>query len=179
MKRFLLLTIGSVFCVLLPQMAWAGEYVTFAEWQPQPGASFLADTQNNIGYLINPDGVYTRILIGSGQRRMVSYIGRYYNATTPVARWVVQSTTQQPMGATFGDGRFFRLYRNGEQRTAYGIHGTSNIDWMLQQDQRYFSMGCLLVHPTVLDVMGRMFELNQGSFVVTTRYGVDERELAK
>jgi hypothetical protein len=96
-------------------------------------------------------------------------------ASTPVAKWTVLSSHIQPDRVTFGaTGEFLRLYRDGKTRTHYGIHSYKYIDEFLASDDRYRSMGCVLVTDGVLDLLQAAFTLNGNKLEVETRYGVDE-----
>lgn len=147
--------------------------IPLSAWQAEQGDRFIADTRDNIGYLVHEDGRYTSVLIGSGRRHVVRYIGRTYNATTPSMLWEVRSMDIKGDRSTFGkSGRFLRLYENGE-RTAYGIHSTSNIAQILSFDDRYKSFGCILVDESVIDHLLAAYDLNGGTLAVATTYGID------
>ena len=137
---------------------------------------FIADTKNNIGYIVHEDGQYTSFPVGSGRRGVVRYIGITYNATTPVKRWTVESLDiKKGDRATFGNtGRFLRLYTKEWGRTAYGIHATSNIDELLSWTDRFQSMGCVLVSDAVLDILEQTYYLNGETLDVATTYGMEE-----
>ena len=68
---------------------------------------------------------------------------------------------------------FLRLYSNGTDRTSYGIHATENIDWLLKQDDRYKSFGCVLVSNEVLEALLQTYTLNKGELEVATVDGLD------
>ncbi len=153
-------------------------YIPFAEWEAQVGDRFIADTQANVGYIVHENGDYTSVRVGSGKRRIVQYMGRRYNAETPIGNWAVKSTHIQGDKGIFGKtGKFLRLYYNGDERTAYGIHATGNIEDILAKDDRYISMGCILVHDDVLKVLEKIYELNGGMLEVATTYGINENLL--
>ena len=79
--------------------------VPVSQWQPQAGDAFLADTQSNTGYIVRIQKNKTLVAtfpIVTGQRRTVWYIGHYYNATTPAARWTVKSVDIKGDRTTFG-----------------------------------------------------------------------------
>lgn len=150
--------------------------VAITDWVPAPHDAFVADITNNIGYLVHEDGRFLQIPIGSGKRQTVRYIGRTYNASTPIAAWQVRDRSIKGDHVTFGKtGRFLRLYKNGETRTPYGIHATSNIDTLLTWKDRYQSMGCILVSDAVLDILEKTYELNGESLDVVTINGLDEQ----
>lgn len=153
-------------------------HVELADWQVQKGDRFIVDTEANIGYIVHIDGTYTSTLVGSGKRQIVNYIGKTYNATTPSAKWVVKSKNLYADHITFGkSGRFLRLYQDGKISTSYGIHATANIDDMLTWDDRYKSMGCVLVSESVLDILEATYKLNGDSLDVVTTAGLDANML--
>lgn len=147
-----------------------------ADWQPQRGDSFVADTENNIGYLVHRNGEFATFSIATGQRRVVRYIGRTYNASTPNASWRVLSNEVKGDRITFGkQGRFLRLSKldgNEPERTPYGIHSHAYIQKMLSDELRYKSMGCVLVSEDVLDVVIDTYNLNDQSLDVFTVSGL-------
>lgn len=145
-------------------------------WQPMKGDRFIADTRANMGYLIHEDGSYTTMKIGSGKRTMVHYMGRTYNATTPSSGWIVKEIDTQTDRLTFGkDGTFMRLYRDGTQYTSYGIHSVANIDDLLADDQRYYSMGCVLVDYATLKILLETYALNSDTLEVLTIDGLNPK----
>jgi len=153
---------------------------SFDEWEPQRGDVLYVDTKVNRGYIIHPDGDFTSFLLATGQRRNVSYIGLYYNATTPVGTWTVKSLHTQGDRITYGkNGRFMRLYKDGEEWTHYGIHEHLYGDEMIAGEDRYRSMGCIIVSREVLDVLMATYELNWQSLEVVTSYGLDDTMFAK
>jgi hypothetical protein len=155
-------------------------FIPLTQWEALQGDRFIVDTQENVGYLVHENGDYTSFLVGSGRREWVYYIGRSYKATTPAWRWSVKSTSVKGDRRTFGKtGRFMRLYKNGDEHTSYGIHATSNIDEILAMENRYKSMGCILVDDAVLDILYKMYELNGESIDVVTTYGIDEKILSQ
>lgn len=143
------------------------------EWVPELGDAFIADTKNNMGYLVHTDGRFTEFLVASGQRRTVRYIGRTYNAATPARRWVAMTKETKGDRTTFGkDGTFIRLFMADDtERTAYGIHAHRSIDVMLAEADRFRSMGCILVSYDMLDLISETFELNNQTLPVVTVYG--------
>jgi len=150
------------------------QYIPLEQWEAQAGDRFIADTQENTGYIVHESGNYTSMRIGSGQQKVVRYIGKVYNAATPAEQWVVKSAHIQGDRATFGKtGRFLRLYLD-DKTTAYGIHATGNIDEILASDDRYKSMGCILVSDAVLDILETTYALNGNKLEVVTTKGVDE-----
>ena len=142
------------------------------EWQPQVGDQLLIDTEGNWGYLAHDDGLFIRFPVVTGQRRSVRYIGRYYNAATPAWDWEIKSAHRKGDRITFGPtGRFLRLYKNGEERTAYGIHGHKDAAQMLAEGDRFRSMGCIIVSESILDIIEEAYEFNGGSLAVKTLHG--------
>lgn len=156
------------------------QYIPLDQWQPEAGDRFIVDTEENVGYLVHESGNYTSMKVGSGKKQVVHYIGRTYNATTPEAYWVVKSSHIQGDRITFGPtGRFLRLYMNGTEHTAYGIHPTANINDILAGDDRYKSMGCVLVSEAVMDILMTTYALNGDRLEVVTRHGIDDLLLAQ
>jgi hypothetical protein len=75
-----------------------------------------------------------------------------------------------------------RLYSEGENMTSYGIHATANIEDILASDDRYRSMGCILVSESVLDILEQTYTLNGDMLPVVTVNGLTEdgpQDLAK
>jgi len=122
------------------------------------------------------DGRYVRFPLITGQRRRVYYIGRSYNATTPAWDWVVQSEDIKGDRITFGPtGRFLRLYQDGEEHTAYGIHEHAAEEVMFARESRFGSMGCIIVRSAMMDILEATYRLNEETGMpVFTRYGVEE-----
>lgn len=132
------------------------------------------DTKGNFGYFLHTDGSYTAFPVVTGQRRVVSYIGLTYDATTPVGSWVVRSLHIQPDRITYGkEGRFLRMYENGEEWTHYGIHTHRYGSEMIAREDRFGSMGCIIVSDEVYALLEETFALHSGHLVVVTRYGVE------
>ncbi|UPA22101.1 hypothetical protein K8942_03485 [Candidatus Peribacteria bacterium] len=143
------------------------------EWVPQQHDRFIADTEANQGYIVHMNGSYTTFKIGSGQKKTLRYIGKTYNGATPEELWTVKSTTIQRDRGTFGkSGLFLRLYMDGEYETNYGIHATGNIDEILAEDDRYKSMGCVLVSDEVLEILAMTYALNDNTLEVATVKGL-------
>ena len=143
-------------------------YIPLSEWQPMRGDRFIVDTSNNVGYLVHTSGAHTSFKVVTGQQRFVYYIGRYYNAKTPDKRWSVETIHHKHPSITFGPtGRFLRLYDDGE-RTAYGIHGHRYADEMLLEEDRYRSMGCVIVNESILDLIETTYKKNGQSLSVET-----------
>jgi hypothetical protein len=150
-----------------------------SEWVTEAGDSFVVDTRENIGYLLHEKGGYTVFPIATGQRRVVRYIGRTYDATTPVGAWKVTSVQVKGDRITFGKtGRFLRLSSietSGTlEDTSYGIHSHAYIDKMLSRSDRFRSMGCVLVSEDMLNVILSILEENEGSLTVVTTAGFGE-----
>jgi hypothetical protein len=172
----LLQTISILFGVVLSTAAPlppAGA-VPLSQLEPA-GIRFVVDTKENIGYIVNAFGDYAKVPVGSGQNKMVHYMRRTYKATTPAAKWTATSFHIQRDRITFGpDGEFLRLYRNGTEYTSYGIHATANIEEILASDDRYRSMGCVLVGEEVLDYLIDAYRKNGNNLDVVTVYGLEE-----
>ncbi|MBP9773516.1 MAG: L,D-transpeptidase [Candidatus Peribacteraceae bacterium] len=145
---------------------------SLSEWQPQKGDVFVADTQKNIGYLMHANGEYVGMTIGSGQRKVVRYIGRTYFAASPEGLFhVYKKERQYGDPVTFDkDGTFFRLITDRGERTAYGIHSTLYIDTVLSRDRdaRYASMGCILTNRDVLKAIEKTVAVTGDMPVIIT-----------
>ncbi len=150
-------------------------FVPQEAWIPEVDDRLIIDVAQNHGYLVGIDGFYTSFPVGTGQRRTVRYIGKIYNAATPRARWTAQSLEiKRGDRATYGNtGRFFRMHHERWGRTQYGIHATSNIEDILAMDDRYRSMGCILVSDDILTLLEQTFALNDNSMQVITMDDVD------
>lgn len=137
-------------------------------WEPQAGDAFIVDVEQNTGFLVHENGRALRFPVATGRREYVYYIGRYYKAATPVRTWTAQQKQIKGDRRTFGvSGRFLRLFRDGES-SPYGIHSYFKVaDWM-QEDERYFSMGCIVVTEEIMDVIERTFEVNERKMTVIT-----------
>ncbi len=152
----------------------AAQYVPLSQWEPMEGDRFVADTAENVGYLIHEDGTFTSTKIASGKQSVVHYGGRTYFAATPSESWVAREIDIQTDRLTFGkDGTFMRLYKDGTEETRYGIHSVANIDDLLKTDKRYYSMGCVLVDYALLDILLETYELNDNTLEVTTVDGFE------
>jgi L,D-transpeptidase catalytic domain len=143
--------------------------------EARKGTRFVVDTKENMGYLMHADGSFASFRVATGKNEDVRYLGMKYKASTPEDTWTVKSRHVQPDRVTFGkNGRFLRLYRNGTEYTHYGIHGYAYLDEILEKpaEERYFSMGCVLVTPEVLKILEKIYELNGNQLEVTTIYGL-------
>ncbi|MBP9851030.1 MAG: L,D-transpeptidase [Candidatus Peribacteraceae bacterium] len=141
------------------------------EWEVRVGDALIVDTTTNIGYLIHRGGGFMQFPVATGQRRVVRYIGRTYNARTPNTSWAILDKEVKGDRTTFGkEGLFLRLYdEDGE--TAYGIHSHRSIDSMLAVENRFRSMGCILVSQSVLDIIETTYEGNSRRLDVLTLNG--------
>ena len=146
------------------------------QWEPLVGDHIVIDTKENVGYLIHTDGRYTSFPVVTGQRRWVRYIGLSYNAATPNWDWTVKSTHIKGDRITYGlSGRFFRMYKDGNEYTHYGIHEHRDEGYMFKEDDtRFKSMGCIIVKTHILDLIEKTYEKNGEAIEVVTRYGVEE-----
>ena len=136
------------------------------------GDTLIVDTEVNVGYLVHRNGGYTKFVVATGQRRVVRYIGRTYNARTPNTEWSVLDKEVKGDRTTFGkQGLFLRLY-DEDGRTAYGIHSHRSADIMLSEIERYRSMGCIIVSQEVLDIVEATFEGNGRRLDVVTVAGL-------
>lgn len=169
----------------LTNAASAPHQVARAEWQAEPGDRAMVDTKNNVGYLIHTDGSYLKFPVVTGQRRWVYYIGRSYNASTPNWDWQAKSLDIKGDRITFGPtGRFLRLYKDGEDRTAYGFHEYRTDAEMFENEdgslapakERFRSMGCVIVKTAMMDLVIETWEVNNGVLDVQTRHGIDNIE---
>ncbi len=134
----------------------------------------IIDTDSNIGYLIHKEGGYASFPVVTGQKRVVRYIGRTYDARTPNKPWSMLSKEVKGDRTTFGkQGLFLRLY-NADGETAYGIHTHRSADMMLAAQERYRSMGCILVSQIVLDNIEATFEGNGSRLDVLTTAGLGD-----
>lgn len=163
----------------VPLLLQSGPVETHQEnWVPRDGDSILVDTKENEGYLIHEDKEYIKFPVVTGQHRFVHYIGRFYDATTPTWSWSINELAVKGDRVTFGkEGRFLRMYKDGEEHTSYGFHEHRDEKGMFSDDpeKRYRSMGCVIVRHDIMDILVQTFEQN-GSIDVTTQYGVDDVE---
>lgn len=142
----------------------------FQEFKSSVGDYFVADVDNGVGYLMNDSNKsFTTFPLLSGQKRNVCYIGRCYYAGTPKQKWVVKSEDIKGDKVTFSaSGRFLRLYKEGEDRTSYGIHSHKYFQEMLDTGIRFKSMGCILVDDEVLDTIEKSYVANGKTLNVLT-----------
>lgn len=171
-----MLTLLSIFFGVTVQASPAlpAPQVPLSQWIAIQGDRILIDTEDNTAYLIHQNGSYTSVPVATGQRRNVWYLGRGYYGATPEGKWIIRSQHVFSDHRTFGEsGRFLRMYRNGEEYTAYGIHSHANITRMLSDSSRHDSMGCILTTEGVMDILLRTFTLNDGSIEVVTVKGID------
>lgn len=156
----------------------SAQAITLQNWIPAVDDRFIADTQMNQGYIVHTNGAYTTFPIGSGKEENVRYAGLRYNAATPDEKWIVKSTTIQKDRATFGkSGLFLRLYyNNGTTESHYGIHATGNITDILSDEDRYRSMGCVLVSNDILEILAQTYLLNGKKLEVVTTHGLPQEE---
>ena len=150
----------------------AGQALSPGTWAPQSGDWLYVDVSHNAGYLIHPNKSYLPFPVVTGQRRVVRYLGLTYNASTPTQTWTAETEESKGDHITFGPtGKFFRLFDKGGDSTSYGIHGHAYADEMLSRDDRYRSMGCIIVSERMLAVLERTFSLNRASLAVLTGDG--------
>ncbi len=146
-----------------------------SSWDVRSGDSLIVDTKMNEGYLVHQDGGYLAFPVVTGQRRVVRYIGRTYNAATPTGSWSTLSKETKGDHITFGrNGTFFRLFRDKDDETAYGIHSHAYADTMLAKEERFRSMGCIIVSEQILEVIGLTFELSGQKMAVVTTFGIPQ-----
>ena len=147
----------------------SSETTDLESWVPQKGDAFEVNVQTNIGHLYHPDGSTLEFEVVTGVRRVVRYIGMRYFAGTPAQSWVAQSPQVKKDRITFGKtGVFIRLYKNGADATAYGIHGFGREDAMFRVPGRYGSMGCIIVRENVLSIIEKTLDVNDGKLSVRT-----------
>jgi hypothetical protein len=164
--------LSSLFGIALAVSASTGGFVPVDAWIPVAGDRVIVDTEKNVGYVVREDGDYTTFPVLTGQRRVVRYIGRTYNAATPEHVWTVQSVDVKGRSMTFGEtGTFMRLYDEDGQ-TPYGIHSHLTFKKMLAEGDRYRSMGCVLVDEDILKMLVKTYELNGNTLDVATAFGV-------
>lgn len=175
----LILSIGMTLAAASPAGGAAETTASVTHWVPAVGDHFVVNVEQNIGYLEHTDGTALSFRVVTGQQRSVYYIGRSYYAATPVRSWSAESLDYKTDDrVTFGPtGRFFRLYNDGEA-TPYGIHGHRDADTMLASDNRYRSMGCIIVSEQILDIIEATYRKNgdilQVQTVDATKTGNDE-----
>jgi len=143
-------------------------------WEVRAGDALVVDTQKNIGYLIHENSGYTSFPLITGQRRWVWYIGRSYNATTPVRRWVATSVDIKGDRTTFGPRGIFLRLQYKDEDTPYGIHSHRSVERMMTEYDRFGSMGCIIVKDEILDLLLDTFERNGKKMTVRTVYGLGE-----
>lgn len=154
--------------------------VPLSAWEPLPGAVFLVDTKETLGYLMNPDGEYAVVPVLTGQNRVVHYLGRTYTATTPERMWTVESIDTQTDRITFGkEGTFLRLFTDKKTATSYGIHSHAYVDRMIASGDHYRSFGCILVTKDVLDKLQEAYVINKKTLTVMTVFGLDGSVMSK
>jgi hypothetical protein len=161
--------------VLNPSEPPAIAEVSAEAWEPMKDDRFLVDTKENIGYLVHDNGTYAKFKVATGRNETVHYLGMTYKATTPTGTWKVKARNTSPDHITFGPGgRFLRLFKDGTEYTRYGIHDYAYLDDILAKDTdgRFFSMGCILVKPAILDTLEKIYALNGGEIEVATVYGL-------
>ncbi len=153
--------------------------VPVEQWTVTEGDEFIADTEENLGYLVHKDRGYTVFPIVTGQRKVVRYIGRVYDATTPIKDWTVKVQQKKDDRVTFGkSGRFLRLNTDGgTEETPYGIHSHLYAEKMLAATMRYRSMGCIIVSESMMDTIEAIFKINGDTLHVITVDGIGD-ELA-
>ncbi len=137
-------------------------------WEPEPGDAFVVDVPANMGYLVHRNGQSFSFPVATGKKAYVRYIGRGYRAETPIRSWTAEQKQVKGDRRTFGvSGRFIRLFRGGEN-SPYGIHAYyKEKDW-LEAKERYFSMGCIIVTETMMDIIEKTYDLSKNSLAVIT-----------
>jgi hypothetical protein len=149
-------------------MCWARS-APLPDWIPIENDRFLVDVGQNVGYLLHENGEFTSFPVVTGQQRTVSYIGRTYQAATPLRSWIVNSLEYKDDFVTFGKtGAFLRLSKDDNTPTPYGIHGHASAETMLASSDRYRSMGCIIVSEQVLQIIEDTFLRNGNQLEVST-----------
>lgn len=168
MLRRTLPLFGLLLTLVLPLSAHAAEADATAHWQPEAGDTLIVDVPRSTGYLVHSNGESLPFPVATGRKAVVRYIGRTYRADTPIRTWTAEQRQIKGDRRTFGvSGRFIRLFRGGES-SPYGIHSYYKIsDWM-EEDERFFSMGCIVVTEEVLDVIEETFSVNEKKMTVVT-----------
>ena len=135
---------------------------------PDAADTFVVDVGANQGYLVHANGDALTFPVATGRKSYVHYIGRSYKADTPLRTWVAGQEQIKGDRHTFGvSGRFLRLFRDGEE-SHYGIHSYYKVDeWMLDDD-RYKSMGCIVMTENMMDIMVKTFDLSGKALPVIT-----------
>lgn len=173
--------IAMVMSISLP-MTPVAFHVSESGWYPEPGDRIAVDTLNNEAYLMHKDGRYIRFPVVTGQRRYVSYIGRYYHAATRNWDWQAKSLHIKWDKVTFGpSGRFLRLYKDGETHTAYGFHEYRTDSEMFEDadgnllpaEERFKSMGCIILTAEKMDLIVQTWETNGEVLDVKTIHGIE------
>ncbi len=167
LKRFAPL-FGFFLVTLCSPSAFAAERPHTTLWQPTAGDVFVVDVPKNTGYLVHENGETLPFPVATGRKETVRYIGRSYRAETPIRTWTAEQMQIKGDRRTFGvSGRFIRLFRNGEN-SPYGIHSYYKVSEWMQEDNRYFSMGCIVVTEDIMDIMEKTFTVNEEKMIVIT-----------
>lgn len=166
---FLPVILASVWVPVAQAESSDWNQVELSEYVASKGDYVMADLKNSTGYLLNDETkTYASFPLLSGQKRKVYYLGRSYFAATPEQTWIVRELAIQSDRITFAkSGEFLRLY-DGEKRTSYGIHGHKYFDVMMARENKYVSMGCMLVADDVLDIIQNSFEADEKEMKVIT-----------
>jgi len=148
-------------------------HIALSEWWQTVDDRMIVDVRNNMGYLVKRTGQYTSFKVVTGRRSVVRYIGRTYVASTPLKEWVARPAEIKDDLTTFGPrGIFYRLFSDGgDERTAYGIHSHRSAEEMLARNERFASMGCVIVAENIVDVIGKTIYMNGGGLQVVTVNG--------
>jgi hypothetical protein len=130
-------------CIALSQIPVA--LAATPDWEPKVGDIMVVNVKTNVGYIIQKDGNFLSYPVGTGVQKNVYYLGNYYYAGTPLRTWSAEEVKTQSDRVTFGaDGTFIRLFWNGKA-TKYGIHTHRDVDKWFKDDNRYRSMGCIIL----------------------------------
>lgn len=150
------------------------EMADYNNFKPSYGDYFVVDLENGMGYLVNDaEKNFTFFPLLTGQKRNVCYIGSCYYAATPEKIWTAEEENIQSDRITFDEsGKFLRLF-DGEKSTHYGIHGHAYFETMIEKDNKFQSMGCILVSDDALNVIEESFVANVDKLKVITTKEVD------
>lgn len=147
---------------------------TGSEWQPQVGDEFVVDVANNMGYLLHQaEATYFSFPVATGQQRWIRYLGMTYFGATREGTWVVKERNMKSAKSMFGNGRFLRLYRDGKY-SHYGIHSYWDAPAWMEDEDRYKSLGCIVVTEDILDIIEQTYFLNGNELKVTTTAGQEQ-----
>lgn len=141
-------------------VAHAQALVPPERWVPLRGDQVVVNRGENWGYFVHRNGFVLHFPLATGRQRIVHYLGRTYDATTPLGYWEAQKHEKKGDRITFGKtGEFWRLFRDGKP-TPYGIHDVEASErWMqLPDDERFKTYGCVAMGTESIDLFRDTFE---------------------